>query len=97
MFTSKLVDDLADKLLIGLRAEENKMVLDEFEEIERNMEKINEIADISKVEAMTHPFDIESVLLRDDEDIEEISQEEVLQNSAHKNLTTVIVPKVVKE
>ena len=97
MFTSKLVDDLADKLLIGLRAEENKMVLDEFEEIERNMEKINEIADISKVEAMTHPFAIESVLLRDDEDIEEISQEEVLQNSAHKNLTTVIVPKVVKE
>lgn len=97
MFTSELVDDLADKLLIGLLPEENKMVLDEFEEIERNMEKINKIADISKVEAMTHPFGIESVLLREDEDVEEIRQEEVLQNSAHKNLSTVIVPKVVGE
>lgn len=97
MFTSELVDDLADKLLIGLLPEENKMVLDEFEEIERNMEKINKIADISKVEAMTHPFSIENVLLREDEDVEEICQEEVLQNSAHKNLSTVIVPKVVGE
>ena len=30
-FTKEMVNDLADKLLIGLSEEENKMVLDEFE------------------------------------------------------------------
>ena len=33
-FTKELVDFYADRLLIGLTAEENKMVLEDFEEIE---------------------------------------------------------------
>ena len=36
-FTKEMVDSYADKLLIGLTEEENKMVLDEFAEIDRNM------------------------------------------------------------
>lgn len=96
-FTKEVVDQLANNLLIGLSEEENKMVLDEFEEIERNMNKINAIADISSVTPMTHPFPVDFVLFRDEEEVKEISSEEVLANAAHKNLTTVIVPKVVKE
>ena len=46
---------------------------------------------------MTHPFALEDVVLRNDEDIEELTQEEVLSNAANKNLTSVIVPKVVSE
>ena len=42
-FTSEMVDDYADKLLIGLTKEENKMVLDEFEIIDSNIDIINEI------------------------------------------------------
>ena len=42
-FTKEMVDSYADKLLIGLTAEENKMVLDEFQEIDRNINIINEI------------------------------------------------------
>ena len=61
------------------------------------MNKINKIADIEKVEAMTHPYDLSEVVLRDDEEIEELTQEEVLQNTVHKNLTSIIIPKVVKE
>ena len=34
-FTKEMVDDYANKLLIGLTDEENKNVLDEFEEIEK--------------------------------------------------------------
>jgi len=30
-FTKEMVDDYADKLLIGLTEEENKMVLEEFD------------------------------------------------------------------
>ena len=42
-FTKEMVDNYADKLLIGLTEEENKMVLDEFEIIDKNIDLINEI------------------------------------------------------
>ena len=42
-FTSEMVDDYADKLLIGLTEEENKMVLEEFDIIDKNINIINEI------------------------------------------------------
>ena len=53
-FTKELVDDLADKLLIGLSPEENEMVLSEFDEIDANIDLINKIDGIEKVEPMTH-------------------------------------------
>lgn len=96
-FTKELVDELADRLLIGLSAEENKMVLEEFDEIDADMNLINEIADIEKVEPLTHPFCLEDVSLRSDDEVFELTQEEVLQNAEVKNLTSVIVPKVVGE
>ena len=42
-FTKELVDDLADKLLIGLSPEENAMVLNEFDAIDANIDLINAI------------------------------------------------------
>ena len=39
-FTKEMVDNYADKLLIGLTEEENKMVLDEFEIIDKNIDLI---------------------------------------------------------
>ena len=36
-FTEEMVDNYADKLLIGLSREENKMVLDEFATIDDNL------------------------------------------------------------
>ena len=56
-FTEELVDDLADRLLIGLSREENKMVLDEFEAIDENIDLINKIDGISDVKPMTHCLD----------------------------------------
>ena len=49
-FTKEVVDDYADKLLIGLSEEENKMVLDEFEIIDNNLDLVNKIPNIDKVE-----------------------------------------------
>ena len=48
-FTSEMVDDYAEKLLIGLTKEENKMVLDEFEIIDKNIDLINQIPNINEV------------------------------------------------
>ena len=39
-FTKEMVNDYADKLMIGLTEEENKMVLDEFEIIDKNIDLI---------------------------------------------------------
>ena len=37
-FTSEMVNEYAEKLLIGLTEEENKQVLDEFEDIDKNID-----------------------------------------------------------
>ena len=56
-FTKEMVNDYADKLLIGLTEEENKMVLDEFDIIDRNIDIINKIEGIEKVEPMSWCLD----------------------------------------
>ena len=51
-WNKEIIDDYANKLLIGLTDEENQMVLLEFEEIDRNIDLINKISNIENVEPM---------------------------------------------
>ena len=92
-FTKEMVDDYADKLLIGLTPEENKMVLDEFDIIDEQINIINDIPGIEKVEPMTHALDDFEFELREDEVEESIPIEELLQNC--KDSTGREVQKVV--
>ena len=39
-FTKEMIDDYADKLLIGLTEEERTNIQEEFDEIEKNMDLI---------------------------------------------------------
>ena len=94
-FTSEMVDDYADKLLIGLTKEENKMVLDEFEIIDSNIDIINEIPNIEKVEPMTQCLDKFEYELREDVKEESVPIEELLQNCDLYTDREVEVPKVV--
>ncbi len=96
-FTSEMVNDYADKLLIGLTDEENKMVLDEFEIIDKNIDVINEIPDIESVEPMSWCLDDFSFELREDEVEESIEIDELLQNCDVYNDREVEVPRVVEE
>lgn len=95
-FTKELVDDLADKLLIGLSEEENKMVLDEFSIIDETINKINDIPGIENVEPMTHALDDFEYELREDIVEESIPIEELLQNCDNYSGREVEVPKVVE-
>ena len=52
-FTKEMVDDYADKLLIGLTEEENQLVLDEFEIIDETINTINEIEVNEQIEEST--------------------------------------------
>lgn len=94
-FTSEMVDSYAEKLLIGLTREENKMVLNEFEEIDKNINIINEIKGIEKVEPMSWCLDDFQYELREDEIEESIPVEELFQNCDDYVGNEIRVPKVV--
>ena len=94
-FTKEMVDEYADKLLIGLTEEENKMVLDEFEVIDKNCDIVNKIPGIDKVEPMTHCLDNFIYELREDEILPSDSIEDLLSNCDQVNDREVEVPKVV--
>lgn len=95
-FTKEMINKYADKLLIGLTSEEEEMIQSEFDQIEKNMNLINEIPDISKVEPLSFPFEVTLTDLRSDEDAsEEIPIETLLQNCDSYEGREVEVPKVV--
>ena len=94
-FTKEKVERLADLLMIGLTEDETQMVFDEFEVIDANINKINEIEGISEVEPMTHALDDFEFELREDVIEESVSIEELLQNSDDTDDREVSVPKVV--
>lgn len=94
-FTKEMVDVYADKLLIGLKEEENKQVLDEFEDIDKSIDLINRIPNISLVEPMTHTLDDFCYELREDVIEESVPIEELLQNCDVVRDREIEVPKVV--
>lgn len=95
-FTKEMVDDYADKLLIGLTPEENKLVLDEFDIIDKNCDIINLIPNIREVEPMTHCLDDFYVELREDVAEESVPVEDLLSNCEEIKGREVEIPKVVK-
>ena len=94
-FTKEMVNSYADKLLIGLTEEENMNVLNEFEEIDRQIDLINEIFGIEEVEPMTHCLDDFVYELREDVVEESSSLEDILANSDQVIEREISVPKVV--
>ncbi len=94
-FTKEMVDDYADKLLIGLTEEENKMVLDEFEIIDQNIDLINEIPNIENVIPMTHALDNFEADFREDIVEESVPVDDLLKNSDDNDGSEIIVPRMV--
>jgi len=95
-FTKEMVDDYADKLLIGLTEEENKMVLDEFNIIDSDIAKVMEIDNIESVEPMTHTLDDFVYELREDVVEESVDIDDLLKNCDDYINDEVRVPKVVE-
>lgn len=94
-FTEEMVNDYADKLMIGLTKEENKNTLDEFEIIDQNIDLINKIPNIEKVEPMTHCLDDFEFELREDKVEDSITIDDLLANCDDATDREVSVPKVV--
>lgn len=96
-FTKEMVDEYANKLLIGLTPEENQMVLDEFSIIDESINVINNIKDIDKVEPMTHCLDDFTYELREDVPKSSVSIDDLLSNCDVHTDREVEIPKVVGE
>jgi len=94
-FTKEMVDSYADKLLIGLSDEENEMVLKEFETIDANLDLVNKIEGIEKVEPMTHCLDDFEYVLREDVIEKSVPIEDLLRNSDETDGDEIEVPKIV--
>lgn len=95
-FTSAMVDDYADKLLIGLSKEENDLVLKEFDIIDENMQKIANMEGIESVEAMTHALDDFTYDLREDIAKDSIAIEDLFKNCDSYEDREISVPKVIE-
>ncbi len=95
-FTKEMVNEYADKLLIGLTEEENKMVLDEFDIIDQNINIINEIDNLESVEPMTHCLDDFEANFAEDEIVESVDIDELLSNCDSHINDEIKVPKVVE-
>lgn len=94
-FTKEMVDNYADKLLIGLSEEENKMVLEEFVTIDENLDLVNKIEGISDALPMTHCLDDFVYELREDKVVDSVPIEDLLANSDDTTDREIVVPKVV--
>ena len=95
-FTKEMIDDYADKLLIGLTEEERTNIQEEFDEIEKNMDLINKIPNIKDTEPLSYPFEMVLDDLRSDDEVGEgIPIEELLKNCDQYEGREVEVPKVV--
>jgi len=93
-FTKEIINNYADKLLIGLTEEETNTLVSEFEVIEKRMDLINDIKGINEVEPMHFPFIIEPNI-RDGKEINNDNNDDLLKNSDKVSDREVEVPKVV--
>lgn len=95
-FTKEMIDSYANKLLIGLTEEENKMVLEEFDVIDKSISIINEIPNIKDVEPMSYALDDFVCELREDIAEESVDIDDLLANCDATLNREVKVPKVVE-
>lgn len=87
---------LANKLMFTMDESEYDTLSDEFKIILEQMDLIEKIKGIEKVEPMVYPFMNEWVTLREDEVTEELTIDDILVNSGSNLYNQVKLPKVVE-
>ena len=95
MITKEKLKNYANKLMFDMEDSEYETLLKEFEVIEKQMELIGNIENISDVEPMTFAFELDGVELRDDSKSRYIEVEDALSNTGSKKGREIRVPNVV--
>ena len=94
-FTKEEIIDYADKLLIGLYPDEAQTILDEFSVIDKNIDQLTEIDNLSDVEPLFMPYDLYIATLREDVPEDSVNIEDILANCKDVDGREIKVPKVV--
>ncbi len=92
----KTLKELASKLMFTMNDDEYDTLVQEFEIILKQMDLIEKIDGIDKVEPLIYPFPLDNVVLREDEVAEELEIDEILLNSGSNLYNQVKLPKVVE-
>ncbi len=87
---------LANKLMFTMDEEEYDTLSEEFEVILKQMDLIEKIPNIDKVEPMIYPKKLENVSFREDVVVDELPLEDILSNSGSTLYNQVKLPKVVE-
>lgn len=95
MITKEKLKNYAGKLMFDMKDEEYETLQKEFDVILKQMDLIGNIENISDVEPMTFPFELDGVELRNDEESRNIEVEDALSNTGSKKGREIRVPKVV--
>lgn len=90
-----MLRDLANKLMFDMDDDEYVTLLKEFDVILKQMDYINDIEGIDKVDSMSSPEIVHDVMLREDDCIDKISTYLALSNVKSVMANQVKVPKVV--
>lgn len=94
-FTPEKIEKLANLLMIGVTPEEKEMVSKEFTEIDTNINKLNDIANLKDIEPMTHCLDDFTYELRSDDVNYNALLNDILSNCDNHDNGEVIVPRAV--
>lgn len=87
---------LANKLMFTMDDREYETLLNEFEVMIKQMDLIGNIPNISEVEPLIYPNELDGVTYRDDVVEDELSLDDILMNSSSNLYNQVKVPKVVE-
>ena len=96
MIEKEKLKDYANKLMFDMEDSEYETLQEEFDVILKQMDLIGKIENISDVEPMTFPFELNSVKLRSDLESRNIEIEDALCNTGSKKGREICVPKVVE-
>ena len=95
MFNKEDIIKYADKLLMGLTDEEAKVILEEFEEIDKNITQINEL-NLEEIEPAFMPYDLYVAHLREDKPKAGTDIDDILKNAKDVDGREIRVPKVIE-
>lgn len=96
MINKEKLREYAKKLMFDMEEAEYNTLQQEFVIFIKQMELISKIDNISSVEPMTYPFELNTVSLRDDEVENLLSTKEVMANAKEVERNQIKVPKVVE-
>lgn len=91
----KKILTLADEIFISLTTTEEEIVVEAFKRFVEDA-KLLDIPSVDDVTPLVFPYNRNVTTLREDEETNDYSREEILKNSTNTQGEYIVIPKVVK-